>query len=901
MNADPLKESDVYQDQAELNDGPDKELTFIHHDLTPEQHTIEKTLLVSFNKTVIPEGTRIKFGKSKIEPFNIELERDGLKQLGKKRLQPFLLKGENRELLKRSIEALEEDEAGIENPSKGTIHASPCFFTLRRRSDKKRLCVAFNNLNEVTLNQIYSMPNIEEIINRMRGKLYFSIIDLKSAYMQVALSDFARSLSGVLLPWGIFRFNVLNFGYKNAPAFFQQKMTELLKRGIDKNFVSVFIDDIIIASITFEEHCRHLAWVLTQLRSKNLVASRDKAHLFLKQMKLLGKVVNGQGVTTDPAMIIDIVNFPEPTNKHLIRSFIGLVGSYRTFIKDFNLIAEPLIRLTKKNIEWVWSKEQSTAFNTLKEQMARSPILAHLDLNKELRVVSDASKIGAGGALLQLMEDRVWHPVAYASWLFNSAQRNYSTTDRELLSVVLTLRKWRHILMGRKISFLNDHKPLAGYMKSVDPHGRLARWAMEFQAFNIDLQHIKGTDNVIADALSRTTEGDDFADVNMVATITKDIGPTSLVSGLSNCEDEYFEYTIGLAILRSLPGDIEWAEEQRRDRNLLGIIRWLESGTLPDDDDSAKIILYEASNYALAGEEKVLVRITRVSPEHLGPSVRRVVPKTLRRCVLALYHDSTWAGAHRGRDKTYHSIRDKFYFDRMSLYTQLYVKTCRVCQLCKNSPLTNQTKLGNIEATGVWDLVSIDIWGLVRQSANGNRYVLTVVDGYTKWAMAIALAANTSEMIARALRLFVFQTFGIPNRIHSDKGKEFCNNLMDEVCRLYGTKRSSSAPYHPQSNSYAERIHQFYRNAITAFIQGDQLIWDEMLIELVTAYNNTYHAAIGCRPSEAFLGRPIPVMYDVEPLSEKSQLTALQYSEKLKYMMQHTEYLIQEQFKDKLE
>ena len=141
--------------------------------------------------------------------------------------------------------------------------------------------------------------------------------------------------------------------------------------------------------------------------------------------------------------------------------------------------------------------------------------------------------------------------------------------------------------------------------------------------------------------------------------------------------------------------------------------------------------------------------------------------------------------------------------------------------------------MGIIEAHAPWDIVSIDIWGPVRASAKGNRYLLTVVDGFTKFARAIALPRKEAVFIAEALRRDVFSYFGMPKRIHSDKGTEFCNEVLAELCKLYGIEKSSTTPYHPQGNSYAERIHQFYKNAVSSFIKGDQLIWDELIIDLM--------------------------------------------------------------------
>jgi transposase InsO family protein len=235
----------------------------------------------------------------------------------------------------------------------------------------------------------------------------------------------------------------------------------------------------------------------------------------------------------------------------------------------------------------------------------------------------------------------------------------------------------------------------------------------------------------------------------------------------------------------------------------------------------------------------------------------------------------------------------------MNDYINLYISSCHVCQKVKNPKAKSWTPLGEIEASFPMDLVSIDLWSPGVTSRSGNKYVLTIIDGFSKFAYTVAIPNKEGNTIAQALMQFIAQ-FGIPNRIHSDLGKEFVNDTVIETLKKFGITKSNTTAYHPQGNAYAESLHKFFRQSITSYIEDDHRIWDELLPVLILCYNDSYHSALGCTPAEVFMGRRL----NVGPLPTKgpvAEYTALGYALRLEYILAKTHALVFEKIQEKRE
>jgi hypothetical protein len=292
----------------------------------------------------------------------------------------------------------------------------------------------------------------------------------------------------------------MSFGLTNAPAYFMYLMNSVFMTELDK-FVVVFIDDILIYSKNSEDHAKHLRIVLQKLRDHRLYAKFSKCEFWIDTVKFLGHTVSSNGISVDPSKVQEVMDWQPPTSVHQIRSFLGLAGYYRRFIPDFSRIAKPMTELLKKGIKFVWTKKCEEAFHALRAHLTTAPVLAQPDNSKPFDVYCDASGIGLGCVLMQ--NNRV---IAYASRALRPHEQNYPTHDLELAAVIHALKIWRHHLMGTKCNIYTDHKSLKYIFTQADLNMRQRRWLELIKDYDLEVHYHPGKANVVADALSRSSE-----------------------------------------------------------------------------------------------------------------------------------------------------------------------------------------------------------------------------------------------------------------------------------------------------------------------------------------------------------------------------------------------------------
>lgn len=350
------------------------------------------------------------------------------------------------------------------------------------------------------------MPLIDSIINKLREARYITSIDLKSAFHQIPL-DVSSPPKNAFAVYGrgLFEYKVMPFGLSNSPKTMVRLMDQIIGPCLEP-FVFSYMDDIIIVTPTFSTHLEILRQVYQRLKTANLTINLKKSKFCRPSLSYLGFIVDQHGLRTDPAKVSAIVDYPTPKTTTEIKRLIGLVSYYRRFVKDFSTLSSPITDLLhgrKKGQPITWTPEAEKAFQEIKHRLSSSPILSSPDFSKPFFIQCDASNTGVGAVLYQ-QDDGLEHPIAYTSKTLNKCQRKYTTTEKELYSIVVAIETFRKYIEGTHFTVETDHASLI-WLHNLSNHcGRLARWAVKLSQFDFNIIHRKGSFNVVADALSRS-------------------------------------------------------------------------------------------------------------------------------------------------------------------------------------------------------------------------------------------------------------------------------------------------------------------------------------------------------------------------------------------------------------
>ncbi|GET52314.1 retroviral-like aspartic protease 1 [Rhizophagus irregularis DAOM 181602=DAOM 197198] len=358
-------------------------------------------------------------------------------------------------------------------------------------------------INQMTITDAYPLPRIDDLLEKFRVAKWFTTIDLASGYWQIEMEEEDKEKTAFICSQGLYEFNVMPFGLKNAPAIFQRTMNKIFKEYLDK-FMNVYIDDIIIYSKNWNEHLQHIKIVLEELRKTNMMLKLKKCEWAKKNVEYLGHIVGTDGLKPDNKKIEKIKNLKLPKNIKQIREINGLCSYYRKFVKGYLKIVKPIMELTRKNVPFVWTDKQQKALEELKKKLINYPILQHLNFEKEFILITDASGEGLGAILEQLDENNREIVISYASRSLVNAEKRYPITELECLAVFWEIKYFHKYLFGRKFKVITDHAALKGFIStSKVPKGRRGRWMMELQQYDFEIIHRLGKENKNADAMSR--------------------------------------------------------------------------------------------------------------------------------------------------------------------------------------------------------------------------------------------------------------------------------------------------------------------------------------------------------------------------------------------------------------
>lgn len=695
-------------------------------------------------------------------------------------------------------------ETGVIRPSTSP-YRSPMLL-VRKKDGTYRACFDGRTLNKVTVRDAYPLPSIDSIISKIRDAHFLSTIDIKKAFYNIPLSEDSRAKTAFAVPGkGLFEHCVMAFGLTNAPATMSRLMDIVLDESVSQ-YVFNYLDDIIVVTPTFELHLEMLQKLYERLKYAGLAVNAQKCQFCRSSLKFLGYIVDRQGIRPSGELIEAVVNLSIPKTTTHVRRLLGLINFNRSFLPDCSRYTVPisdLLKSKKKGQPITWTPEADEAFSEIKRILTTAPVLATAEYDKPFIVETDASQNAVAGVISQ-MKGNVRHPIAYASRTLSKAERKYTVTEKELLAVLFALQKFRAYIEGTTFEVYTDHASLAWLHNLKDPVGRLARWAIKISQFDMIIKHRPASKMVFPDYLSRDVPG-----LNVLG--VQELKPDGWYNGLA-------EKVI----------------------------------TLPERYPDFKVvnnILYKH----IKSDNPV---ISNTSEWKL------VVPTANRREIFESMHSDPLA-AHFGVSKTLSRISDLYYWPKMRQDIVRYVRNCRICAAHKVCNAGRYGLMGNYkEINFPMQLLSIDWLGPLPLSKKRNQYLLVCVDWFTKYVFLFPCTKATTANAIKFLENNIFLTFGVPQLLLSDNGRQFTSQSFKDFLAKYKVQKHwLNARYHPQINN-SERVNRVVITAISSYLHGNHREWDENLNKIQQAIRLACHDSTGYSPAFLMFARQVPITGD---------------------------------------
>jgi hypothetical protein len=764
-----------------------------------------------------------------------------------------------------------------------------------------RFCVDFRGINALTRIEAAVLPsfdNLYEIISSQKCTL-MSTLDLRSAYHAIPLEEGSRDKTCFVAGGQRYEYLRCPFGLSNTGAHFQRCMVSILA---SLPFALAYLDDTAVLASSPRDMEDKLEQVFHRFRVANLRLHPAKCTFSATRLKFLGFIFESGTLRINQDRVALLRDYPPPKNVRQLRSWLGLVTFFKRFCRNFSILTHPLRQLLKKDTPYRWTAECQQSFDKVTHILTNAPVLKLPDFDRQFSVVCDASRQGLGFILCQKGDDNLLHPICYSGKSLNSAQARYSVIELECLAICEAVRTFHSFLAADHFHVYTDHLSALHLQKmKLATNSRLTRWCMFLQAYSFTVHYKPGRTNGAADFLSRLWEPPPPLEIDKNGTIQDGIestpGPVTLdmsepqsqaptTAAVSTPPTEYTlltfhhqssETCVAAVTPPTLPSLADFREALPKCNDFRDMFAYLSSSKLPRNNNVARRILLDAQNYTL--EDGLLYRHykprTRKRKHLLGTIKQLCVPTALRPKIVIAFHDGFTC--HAGVDRTFETIRSRYWFPGCYAFIKQHVITCLECQQAKQAVHKPQVPILPLGTPQINSIFVADHHGPLVES-DGKKYVLTIVDETSLWVELVAVASCDAQTFVNAFFDHVIARHGCPYGIvlRTDNGSAFISQVSKAFCESFGIKQVFSSPYHHTSIARAEQSFATVNNALKILCK-DQRHWSRHLQAIAMGLRCTASSVSALSPFEIQFGRKMPLAIDIALMNEPPRIPSVEY------------------------
>ena len=685
---------------------------------------------------------------------------------------------------------------------------------VRKANGSWRPCGDYRQLNLVTQTDAYPLPNILHLLDRLRGKKFFTVLDLRQAFYQVPMATDDIPKTAVTTPFGLFEFVKMPFGLRSASQTFQRLLDSLLQAMRD--FAAGYIDDIIIYSDSLEEHLDHIMQVLATLRRHGLIVNAQKSQIAQSEVNYLGHLIRKNSVAPLPNKVKAIKKIKSPTNVQQLQRIFGMINYYRRFVPKLAQLAAPLHRHLKgtrkgnNKKQILWTTEDERLLRNIINNLAEATQLTIPDTTQPFILTTDASD-KAIGAVLEQEFNGVRKPIAFFSRVLQEAERRYDTFGRELLAIYDAITHFKRLLQHQHFTIYTDHKPiipLLSKMSITEKHPRrILQQLSRLSDYEFTAHHISGEQNDVADLLSRPEE------------------PTATVN-TTTLED--FQDDTNTQTTNAMPTEstIELYRAQQ------------------EDDTIKRKARNDPSNYPTILVENLPI----IHKRHNDKQVP-ILPAAKQKQAFDRIHNLS----HPGAKATATMVCSRFAGDNLHSNCLTWAKLCQACQSSKIHRHTKTPLTRHEIPRARFQIIHTDVVNL--GESNGYTLALTIIDRFSRWLEVVPLRTLSAEETTLAIVNHWIARFGVPHKIITDRGTNFTSAIFTDKMRSLGATVEHTCAYNPRSNGMIERPNRELKAALRANDSFDN--WTTRLPLVLLSMRTRPRESIGTSAAKIIYGEEL--------------------------------------------